>query len=75
MPILDLRKAPSGGANFTYSVSAGLAADASGHRANGELFDSVESCLYDAGMALKNDFDGVQIRYDGIARPGQHAQS
>lgn len=64
MPILDLRKAPNGGANFTYSVSAVVA---DGHRPTGELFESVESCLYDAGMALKNYFDGVQIRYDGIA--------
>jgi hypothetical protein len=64
LPILDLRKAPNGGANFTYTVSAILAPD---ERPTGELFDSVESCLYDAGTALRNYFDGVQIRYDGIA--------
>lgn len=63
-PILDLRKAPNGGRNFTYTVSAGPATE---FRPSGELFESVESCLYDAGMALSYYFDGVQIRYDGIA--------
>lgn len=63
-PILELRSASRNGTNFTYSVSAVVAAE---HRPPGELFDSVESCLYDAGMALRYYFDGVQIRYDGIA--------
>jgi hypothetical protein len=63
-PILDLRKAPNGDRDFTYTVSAGPATE---FRPSGELFDSVESCLYDAGRALCHYFDGVQIRYDGIA--------
>ena len=63
-PILDLRKAHPGGTYFTYSVSAVLVPE---HRLPGELFDSVERCLYDAGIALQHYFDGVQIRYDGIS--------
>lgn len=70
-PILDVRKAPNGSAHFTYSVSAVLAKD---FHPTGELFDSVGSCLYDAGMALNYYFDGVQIRYHGIAL-GTHAVS
>lgn len=63
-PILDLRKAHPGGVHFTYSVSAVLISE---DRLPGELFDSVERCLYDAGIALQHYFDGVQIRYDGIS--------
>lgn len=63
-PILDVRKARNGSPYFTYSVSAMVARE---FRPTGELFDSVESCLYDAGMALNYYFDSVHIRYDGIA--------
>lgn len=63
-PILDVRKAHPGGIHFTYSVSAVVVTE---QRSSGELFDSVERCLYDAGLALQHYFDGVQIRYDGIA--------
>jgi hypothetical protein len=63
-PILDVRKAHPGGVHFTYSVSAVVVPE---QGSPGELFDSVERCLYDAGLALQHYFDGVQIRYEGIA--------
>ncbi|OUM01518.1 hypothetical protein [Variovorax sp. JS1663] len=60
-PILDIRAVNSH--LYTYSLCA--AAQAEAHR--GDLFDSAERCLLDAGQGLTHYFDQVQIRFAGFA--------
>jgi hypothetical protein len=60
-PILDIRSVHSH--LYTYSLCAASQAEA--HR--GELFDSAEHCLLDAGRGLSHYFDRVQIHFAGCA--------
>ncbi|GAA4343220.1 hypothetical protein GCM10023165_25470 [Variovorax defluvii] len=60
-PILDIRSVHSH--LYTYSLCAASAAEPR----DGDLFDSAEHCLLDAGQGLSHYFDQVQIRFAGFA--------
>jgi hypothetical protein len=60
-PILDIR--PIRTDRFTYSLGA---ARQSGRPCE-DLFETIDSCLHDAGEALATYFERVQIFYAGIA--------
>lgn len=61
-PVLELRKIATD--TFAYSLSAGTRHPTP---VPGDLFESIEYCLYDAGKALQNYFESVLIRYQGIS--------
>ena len=65
-PILDIR--PIRTDRFTYSLGA---ARQSGRPCE-DLFETIDSCLHDAGEALATYFERVQIFYAGIPL-GTHA--
>ncbi|WP_077000041.1 hypothetical protein [Variovorax sp. KK3] len=60
-PILDIRTVNA----HLYTYSLGAAAQAEAH--TGDVFDTAERCLQDAGRGLYLYFDRVQIHFAGFA--------